>query len=895
MDRFFFQTARIYRKVWKIVSKETTKKPAKATEVVAEEAKKAPAKKEAPKAEAAKKETAKKPAAKKETAKAEAPAKESAKKETAKKPASKKTTKTVSLGDELRAKLLHNFSVQPEDATDENWYNALALVLRDRMRRERVNYISTAHKQDSKQVYYLCMEFLMGRSLKNTLFNMNLTEEAHAELKKYGVKLDNLYELEPDAGLGNGGLGRLAACFLDGLATASIPAVGYSLLYEYGIFRQKLVDGWQTETPDFWLPGGECWLLPRPELAKEVRFDGEIHEWWDNGFHHIEHENATVIIAQPYDLMVAGKDGRGVSTLRLWRSTAPGMDMSLFNQGEYMRAMEQKAMAEIITQVLYPADNHREGKSLRLSQQYFLVSASVQDIVQRHLQQYGTLDNLPEMAAIHINDTHPTLAIPELMRIMLDECGYGWEEAWNIISRTMAYTNHTVMAEALECWPEDLFRQRLPRIYQIVCEINNRYSAEMMQATGNDVQKVSRMAILSYGLVKMANLCVAGSHSVNGVSQLHSEIIKQDVFHDAYTVMPEKFKNVTNGIAHRRWLCQANPELTKFITDKIGDGFVLDAAELAKLRDFADDKAALADFMAIKRHNKERLAAYVKAQNGVVLDPDSIFDVQVKRLHEYKRQHLNALHILHSYLQLKENPNMDFVPRTYIFGAKSAPGYYLAKEIIRFIYLLGKEIEKDPVIREKLKVVYLEDYRVSLAELLMPSADISEQISLAGTEASGTGNMKLMMNGAVTLGTMDGANVEIYNSVGEDNIFIFGMSSEEVENQKRMGYHPQNLYNANPNLHRAIDVMFKGFGGRQFGEIAGSLTTKDPYMVLADFEDYCRVQADSAKAYTDTESWARMALLNTAGSGIFASDRSIQDYSDRIWHCRPVTGMGNKK
>jgi len=894
------------------MSKETTKKPAQ-TETEAKPAAKKPAAKtaskkaEEPKAtEAAKKPAtkkaqepaAKKPAAKKPAAKKPAEKKAEPKaqsKKTSEKKAPAKTTRDeLTLAEELTAKLLHNFSVQPENATDEHWYNALALVLRDRMRRQRVQYISKTHKQDSKQVYYLCMEFLMGRSLKNTLFNMNLTAEAEKELKKYGVKLDNLYELEPDAGLGNGGLGRLAACFLDGLATASIPAIGYSLLYEYGIFRQKLVDGWQMETPDFWLPGGECWLLPRPELAKEVRFDGEVKEWWDNGFHHIEHENATVIIAQPYDLMVAGKDGRGVSTLRLWRATAPGMDMSLFNQGEYMRAMEQKAMAEVITQVLYPADNHREGKSLRLSQQYFLVSASVQDIVQRHLQEYGTLDNLPEMAAIHINDTHPTLAIPELMRIMLDECGYSWEDAWSIITRTMAYTNHTVMAEALECWPEDLFRQRLPRIYQIVCEINNRFSAEMMQKTGNDVQKVSRMAILSYGLVKMANLCVAGSHSVNGVSQLHSEIIKDSVFHDAYTVMPEKFKNVTNGIAHRRWLCQANPELTAFITDKIGDGFIIDAAELDGLRRYADDATALRDFMAIKRRNKERLAKYVKEHNGVTLDPDSIFDVQVKRLHEYKRQHLNALHILHTYLRLKENPNMDFQPRTYIFGAKSAPGYYLAKEIIRFIYMLGQEIEKDPVIREKLKIVYLEDYRVSLAELLMPSADISEQISLAGTEASGTGNMKLMMNGAITLGTMDGANVEIYDSVGADNIFIFGMSSEEVENLKRTGYTPQNLYNNNPNLHRAIDVMFKGFGGRQYSEIANSLISKDPYMVLADFEDYCRAQAESARVYTDELAWAKKALLNTAGSGIFASDRSIQDYSDRIWHCRPVTGMGKK-
>ena len=796
------------------------------------------------------------------------------------------------LSERLSAKLLHNFSVQPQDATNENIYNALALVLRDLMRNKRLEFIAKAKEQQSKQVYYLCMEFLMGRSLKNSLYNLDLTETAQELLKKeYGVKLDTLYELEPDAGLGNGGLGRLAACFLDGLATASIPAIGYSLLYEYGIFRQKLVDGWQTELPDYWLPGGESWLLPRPALAKEVKFDGRIEESWDGGYHHVEHKDATVVIAQPFDMMVAGKDGRGVSTLRLWRATAPGMDMSLFNQGEYMRAMEQKAMAEVITQVLYPADNHREGKSLRLSQQYFLVSASVQDIVRRHLEQYGTLDSLPEMAAVHVNDTHPTLAIPELMRIMLDECGYGWDDAWRIVTQTFAYTNHTVMAEALECWPEDLFSRRLPRIYQIVREINNRFSAQMMAETGGDTEKVSRMAIISYGVIKMANLCVAACHAVNGVSRLHSEIVKHSVFKDAYSVMPEKFTNVTNGIAHRRWLCQANPELASFVQARIGDGFVLDAAQLEGLKKYADDPASREEFMAIKRRNKERLAAYIQEMNGVTVDPDSLFDVQVKRLHEYKRQHLNALHILHTYLTLKDNPNMDFVPRTYLFGAKSAPGYHLAKEIIRFICCLAKEIDNDPAVRDKLKVVYLEDYRVTLAELLMPAADISEQISLAGTEASGTGNMKLMMNGALTLGTLDGANVEITDAVGEENVFLFGMKADEVEALKKQGYHPQALYTGDPHIHRAVDAMFKGFGGRTFGEIAGSLTSNDPYMVLADFEDYCRVQDLSAKTYLDRDQWARMALLNTAGSGIFAADRAIQDYSDRIWHCRPVKGM----
>ena len=807
---------------------------------------------------------------------------------TAEKGAAPKLNKRQLLKRELEEKLEQQFSVTGKDATDANLYNALVLVLRDRMRRSRVSYIHKAHKQNAKQVYYMSMEFLMGRSLKNTLYNLDLTDDAAAILKGYGAKLDNLFELEPDAGLGNGGLGRLAACFLDGLAANGIPAIGYSLLYELGIFRQKLENGWQTEMPDFWLPGGECWLLPRPELAKEVKFDGHIDEWWaDNGYHHVMHNDATVVIAQPYDLMVAGKDGKGVSTLRLWKSTAPGMDMSLFNQGEYMRAMERKAMAEVITQVLYPADNHREGKSLRLSQQYFLVSASVQDIVQRHLEKYGTMDNLPEMAAVHINDTHPTLAIPELMRILLDECGYSWEAAWDIVHRTFAYTNHTVMAEALECWPEDLFRQRLPRIYQIVLEINRRYSEEMMAATMGDSEKVSRMAILSYGVIKMANLCVAACHSVNGVSQLHSEIVKDTVFPEAYSIHPEKFTNVTNGIAHRRWLCQSNPDLTKFIEQRIGDGFVLDASELSKLTPYADDPASLAEFMDIKRKNKERLAAYVKKQTGEELNVDSLFDVQVKRLHEYKRQHLNALHILITYLKLKENPDMEFTPRTYIFGAKAAPGYRLAKEIIQFICNLSKLIDSDPAVRGKLKVVYIEDYRVTLAELLMPAADISEQISLAGTEASGTGNMKLMMNGALTLGTLDGANVEICQSVGEENMFLFGMRTPEVE-QRKPNYTPRWYYENNADIRRAIDFMYQGFGGRNYSEIATSLLTKDPYMVLADYEDYARAQAESGRLYLDKQAWAKKALLNTAGSGIFASDRSIRDYNDRIWHAKPV-------
>ena len=787
----------------------------------------------------------------------------------------------------LTAKLLHNFSVQPENAADEHYYNALVLVLCDLMRERRVAYIHETHRENAKQVYYLCMEFLMGRSLKNTLFNLNLTETAQAVLKTHGVRLEALYEQESDAGLGNGGLGRLAACFLDGLASEGIPAIGYSLLYEYGIFRQKLVDGWQTELPDCWLPGGGSWLVARPELNKTVRFDGHVEERWDNGFHRVEHKDATEVIAHAFDLMVAGKDGRGISTLRLWRASAPGMDMSLFNQGDYMRAMERKAMAEVITQVLYPADNHREGKSLRLSQQYFLVSASVQDIVTRHLEQFGTLDNLPEHAAIHINDTHPTLAIPELLRIMLDECGYGWEAAMDIVSRTVAYTNHTVMAEALECWPEDLFASRLPRIYQLVCEINRRFCADMMAKT-NDMAKVGRMAIISYGLVKMANLCVAVAHSVNGVSKLHSEILKESVFHDAYTVMPDKFGNVTNGIAHRRWLCQANPALCGLLRERIGDGFVRDASELKKLAAFADDRDTLTAFAAVKRQNKAAFADYLKKTAGVTVDPDTLFDVQVKRLHEYKRQHLNALHIIGRFLELKDDPYKDVTPRTYLFGAKSAPGYYLAKEIIRLICLLGREIEQDPLIREKLRVVFLEDYRVTLAETLMPSADISEQISLAGTEASGTGNMKLMMNGAVTLGTLDGANVEICQAVGEENMFLFGMKTEEVQ-KLRPQYDPRQVYLRDPELRRAIDFLYHGFGGRSYAEVADSLLHRDPYMVLADYDDYARAQRESGAAYLQRESWARMALMNTAMSGGFSADRAIEDYAGHIWHTAPLS------
>ena len=598
----------------------------------------------------------------------------------------------------VEAKLSHFMGVSPEEATDEQYYKAIALIVRDMMSAGRADFTADAEKKGTKRVYYLCMEFLMGRSLKNNLYNLNLTDVFESVLSDYGVKLDNIYECEPDAGLGNGGLGRLAACYLDGLATQGYPARGYSILYEAGIFKQKLVDGWQTELPDFWLPGGEVWLVPHEESALEVRFDGEVIDSWENQFHHVEIVNYNPVKAVPYDMYVSGKDGKGISVLRLWAAKAPALDMTLFNQGDYMRAMERNAMAEVISKVLYPADNHPEGKSLRLRQQYFLVSASIQDIVHKHLRTYGTLDNLPEKVAIHINDTHPTLAIPELMRIMLDECGYGWDDAWNIVTKTVAYTNHTVMKEALECWPEDLYKRLMPRIWQITKEIDNRFRNFVWQAT-NNADQVERMAIMSNGVVRMANLCVVGSHSVNGVSALHSEILKETVFSDFYALTPSKFKNVTNGIAHRRWLCQSNPRLTEYAQSLIGDGFVKNADELINLRKFIDDKKVLAKIGEIKHDNKQQFAAYVKKTTGVELDPDSIFDVQVKRLHEYKRQNLNALNILADYLEIKDNPDGEFTPHTYIFGAKAASGYFMAKKIISFICALGDLIKTIPMSR----------------------------------------------------------------------------------------------------------------------------------------------------------------------------------------------------
>ena len=683
----------------------------------------------------------------------------------------------------------------------------------------------------------------------------------------------------------------LAACFLDGLATAAIPAVGYSLLYEYGIFRQKLVDGWQTELPDTWLPGGGIWLQRVPESSVEVRFGGHIEEQWHDQYHSVRHKDYTSITAIPYDMYIAGMDGKGVSLLRVWKAENDKFDMKLFNGGNYMRAMEQQAMSEVITKVLYPEDNHTDGKLLRLSQQYFLVSASIQDIIRRHLYAHGNLDQLPELAAIHLNDTHPVLAIPEMMRVMLDECGYGWDAAWDIVKRTVAYTNHTVMSEALETWNRDLFKMRLPRIYQIVEEIDRRFWNEM-RAKGVDEAKIYRMAPLNDGYVKMANLAVIGSHNVNGVSALHSEILKDDVFHDFYEEEPQKFTNVTNGIAHRRWLNQSNPKLAGLITDLIGKDYIYDADKLQGLRKYTEDASVLQKLQEIKQANKERLAKYLKKTQGDIVDPSTLFDVQVKRLHEYKRQHMNALNILATYQWLRENPNADFVPHTFFFGAKAAPGYYLAKMTIQLINNVSRVVNNDPDVKGKLAVYFPWNYNVRLAQHLIPATDLDEQISQAGKEASGTGNMKFALNGALTVGTLDGANVEIRERVGAENFFLFGMTVDEVEKKYAEGYNPASYYEADPRLKQAIDLVADGTfsnGDRNaYSPLVADWLTKDWFMTLADFSAYMDIQSEIEALYADELEWNRKALLNVANSGYFSSDRSMEDYLERIWHTAPL-------
>ena len=788
----------------------------------------------------------------------------------------------------LKDKLMSECNVTIDAASPDQIYRCLAMITRQIMSDRQKQYQSKVLGEGKKQVYYLCMEFLMGRSLRTSLFNLGLNEVAESVLADADIKIDTIYEQEPDAGLGNGGLGRLAACYLDGMATDGIPGTGYSILYEYGIFKQKIVDGWQQETADNWLPGGQVWIKSHPDQAQEIRFDGQAIETWEGGFHHVKYENYNSVIAVPNDMYVAGYGSNGVSKLRLWQAKAPSFDMSSFNAGNYNTAISQSASAELISKILYPNDNHTEGKILRLRQQYFFSAASIADILQNHLNQYGTLDNLADKVAIQLNDTHPTVAIPEMMRILLDECSYEWDAAFDICRKVFAYTNHTVMSEALEKWNADIFRNTLPRIWQIVCEMDRRCRADLAKAFPGDQGKIDYMAIIGDNQVRTANICAYTCHAINGVSKLHSEIIKDSVFHDYFLYKPQAFKNVTNGIAYRRWLLCSNPGLTHLLEETIGDGFKTDASELKKLEKFVDDKTVQAAAAKVKRENKANFANYLQKATGQVIDPDSIFDCQVKRMHEYKRQHLNALNIAAEYLYLKNNPNAEFTPKTYIFGAKAAPGYYMAKQMIRMICKLGKLIDEDPAVRGKLRIVYLEDYCVSLSERLMPASEVSEQISLAGTEASGTGNMKFMLNGAITLGTLDGANVEIADAAGHENEIIFGMLTPEVNALKGMGYHPNAFINGDNTAMAVLDFLEKGWNGENFNEVTSNLRNSDPYMVMADFKDYRRAQHDLQELYRDKQKWNHMSLKNISNAGIFSADRSIMDYARDIWGATPV-------
>lgn len=789
--------------------------------------------------------------------------------------------------------LQRHFGCTAAEASREQMYKATAITVRNLLSDKRSAYKKKINAAGAKRVYYMCMEFLLGRSLKTNLCNLGLDSAYAAALRGMGFSLEDLYECEPDAGLGNGGLGRLAACFLDSLSSLDYPATGFSLCYEYGLFKQMIVDGMQVELPDVWLPGGEVWLIPRTDRIYKVHFGGRVNENWKDGHCEITYEGGEEYEAVPYDMMISGADSTAVSQLRLWRArNIQNFNMGLFTQGQYAQALEESNNAEIITKVLYPSDNHTEGKLLRLTQQYFLVSASVQSILRDHLALYGTLENLSEKVAIHINDTHPALCIPELMRILIDEHFLSWERAWQIVTETVSYTNHTVMPEALETWNEDLFKLRLPRIYMIVKEINERFCREAWSVFPGNWGRISKMSVVGYNQVRMANLSVIGSHSVNGVSKLHSGILRESTFRDFYKMYPDRFCNVTNGVAHRRWLCYANPRLAELVADCIGEGYRHNPQELSELAKFADDASVLSRLRAIKHGNKVAFADLLFRRTGQKLDTHSVFDVQIKRMHEYKRQLLNAMHIIGLYLDLKDRPDLDMQPQTFLFGAKAAPGYDMAKRIIKLLCMLSKDIGQHPRIREKLNVVFLEDYNVSMAEALIPSAEISEQISLAGKEASGTGCMKLMLNGALTIGTLDGANVEMQEAAGSENMFIFGLCAQEVEQLWLSGYRSTQYYTSNERLARIVNYLSTGFAGESFADIASYLLNghgiADPYMCMADFESYRLTHERMIQAYQDKAHWNRMSLLNIAAAGQFAADRSIEEYARNIWHLTKV-------
>lgn len=781
-----------------------------------------------------------------------------------------------------------------KEATTKDLYKALAMVAHEILFDKRENFHSKVQKSGAKRVHYLCMEFLLGRNLKTTLFNLGIDKYYKDILKNMNIDIENVYAEENDAGLGNGGLGRLAACFMDSLATLKYASMGHSILYEYGLFKQKIVDGEQIELTDSWRSTGDYWLQKRSDKSVIVKFGGNVIENVVDGRIVPKYENYTEVQAVPYDMVLSGYDSEGVAVLRLWEAKSINkFDLNSFSQGAYVKAIAEASEIEMISKVLYPADDHYEGKTLRLKQQYFLVSSALQNIVSTHIKRYKTINTLSDMVVVHINDTHPALCIPELMRILMDDYGWSWENAWKIVNKTINYTNHTVLMEALEKWDENLFKTILPRIYQIVKEINRRFTKELIDNHSDqfELSTIEKMSIVSGGQVRMANLSVIASKHVNGVSKLHSEIIKNDLFKDFSKLYPNKFTNVTNGIAHRRWLCQSNPNLTTLINDSIGTNYYYKASELSKLEKYAEDKSLLSKLNQIKLKNKKEFAEYLKKYMGILVDPNMRFDVHVKRIHEYKRQLLNVLKIIYLYSELLENPNKDVTPQVFFFGGKSASKYYMAKRIIKLICKLSQEIDKNPVISAKLKVVFLENYNVSLAEKIMPATDVSEQISLAGKEASGTGNMKFMINGALTLGTFDGANVEMSECVGKNNMFIFGLSSDEVDNAWKVGYNPKEIYENNPRVHKVIDMLSKGFDGESFDDISKYLTggnRPDPYMCLIDFDSYLQAYELMDKTYKDFGTWARMSLMNIAGAGFFAADRSIEDYAKNIWDIKPV-------
>ena len=785
----------------------------------------------------------------------------------------------MSVSEEIVSKLIRCYGVTPPEATDVQMFTAMSLCVKDLMAQKRRLFRSEEKKQRAKRVHYLCMEFLIGKSLKTNLINLGLEKECSEFAKRYGYSLEDLYACEPDPALGNGGLGRLGACFLDSLTSLSYPATGYSICYEYGLFKQKIIDGEQLEKPDIWLPHGEVWLIPRQDKSCRVYLGGRVREDWSGGKNRVSLENAEEIDAVPYDMMISGRNGKAVNLLRLFRAqSAEKIDMRLFSQGEYIKAVQENTNAETISKMLYPPDNHVSGRLLRLSQQYFLCSASLQSILSDHVKLYRKLDNFAQKNAIHINDTHPALVIPELMRILMDDYDYGWDKAWEITTQSVSYTNHTVMPEAMECWREDIMAIRLPRIYSILKEMDERYLARFPD-TGEECR------ILSGGHVRMANLSVIGSHKVNGVSELHSEILKKKTFHAFAKREPEKFTNVNNGITHTRWLCGANPALSELLDQTIGPQYREQPQLLENLIAFREDKSVLEKLEQIKRTNKEKLTAYIKDVHGRQIDPEAIFDVQIKRMHEYKRQLLNVLRIL----SLFDEPTGP--KRTFLFAAKAASNYDIAKEIIRLIYHLGEEIRKDERLSKRLSVVFLEDYNVSLAERIIPAAEISEQLSLAGKEASGTGNMKLMMNGALTVGTLDGANVQIRQAAGEENFYLFGMNENEVDELWRKGYHAGHFLRSSLRLQGVMERLKRGINGQSFEMIENYLTGSgfpDPYMCMGDFDSYCAVHAVADADYTNSEKWNRMSLMNIATSGVFSSDRSVREYAEQIWHIKPL-------